>query len=91
MEILGRAAAIRARCLDCCCYQPAEVRKCPVKDCALRPYRRGHLCLDEDFPGEDVTLQKSLSKSEVYDINGRVKGKHMPADFRVAESKSEVS
>jgi len=33
--------AIRAKCLDCSCYNAAEVRKCTVEDCALYPYRMG--------------------------------------------------
>lgn len=34
--------AIRAKCLDCMCGQVYEVRKCPVNDCSLWPYRMGH-------------------------------------------------
>lgn len=34
--------AIRAKCLDCCCNQQAEVRRFPCKDCSLWPYRMGH-------------------------------------------------
>jgi hypothetical protein len=30
---------IRARCLDCCCYQESEVRKCTAVRCANWPYR----------------------------------------------------
>ena len=33
--------AIRAKCLDCCCGMPSEVRECPCTDCALHPYRMG--------------------------------------------------
>ena len=33
--------AIRAKCLDCCCDQPKEVRLCPCEDCPLYPYRAG--------------------------------------------------
>ncbi len=33
--------AIRAKCLDCCCEQPSEVRLCPCKDCPLYPFRFG--------------------------------------------------
>lgn len=32
---------IRLKCLDCCCYQVGEVRKCPVTTCRLWPYRFG--------------------------------------------------
>ena len=34
--------AIRAKCLNCCCDHPSEVRNCTVKNCALYPYRMGH-------------------------------------------------
>jgi hypothetical protein len=33
--------AIRAKCLDCCCGNAAEVRKCVATDCALWPFRLG--------------------------------------------------
>ena len=33
--------AIRARCLDCCCYQPSEVRKCTAVECPSWPFRMG--------------------------------------------------
>ena len=33
--------AIRAKCVDCCCGNTAEVRRCPAKKCALHPYRMG--------------------------------------------------
>ncbi len=32
---------IRKKCLDCCCNQHSEVRKCPITDCSLWPYRMG--------------------------------------------------
>ena len=34
-------AAIRAKCMDCCCFQQTEVRECPATDCPLHPYRMG--------------------------------------------------
>ena len=33
--------AIREKCLDCCCGNAAEVRKCVADDCALWPFRMG--------------------------------------------------
>jgi hypothetical protein len=33
--------AIRARCLDCCCGQPSEVRKCTAVACPSWPFRLG--------------------------------------------------
>ena len=32
---------IRKKCLDCCCGQHSEVRKCNITDCPLWPYRMG--------------------------------------------------
>ena len=33
--------AIREKCIDCSGGSPGEVRRCPVKQCALWPYRMG--------------------------------------------------
>lgn len=33
--------AIRAKCMDCCCYQRNEVAACPCTNCPLWPYRFG--------------------------------------------------
>ena len=33
--------AIRAKCLDCCCGHPSEVRFCTAVKCPLYPYRMG--------------------------------------------------
>lgn len=35
-------AAIRAKCLDCCCGQTSEVAACVSTACALWPYRFNH-------------------------------------------------
>ena len=38
----SRAAAIKAKCLDCANFQRVEIANCPIEDCALwlyRPYR----------------------------------------------------
>ncbi len=37
----GILQAIRQKCLDCSCFQPTEVRECPVSTCGLWPYRLG--------------------------------------------------
>ena len=41
MERLTRGQAIKAKCLDCCCGQYAEVKKCTVTNCPLWSYRLG--------------------------------------------------
>lgn len=33
--------SIRAKCLDCMCGSPQEVRLCPSENCPLYPYRMG--------------------------------------------------
>jgi hypothetical protein len=38
---LNPLKAIREKCLDCCCGNAAEVRKCVAVDCPLWPYRMG--------------------------------------------------
>lgn len=38
---MTRAKAIRLKCLDCCCGNAAEVRRCPASDCPLFIYRMG--------------------------------------------------
>lgn len=35
----SKAAAIKARCLDCCCWQKIQIPICGVQDCPLYPYR----------------------------------------------------
>ena len=42
MAILTPIKAIRAHCIDCCCGNMAEVRRCELEKCTLHPYRMGH-------------------------------------------------
>lgn len=41
IKVMTRGDAIRARCLDCCCFQRTEVTKCTAYDCPLWPFRLG--------------------------------------------------
>ena len=50
MERLSRTKAIRMKCLDCCCDQLTEVRKCPATNCPLWRYRMGKEENDELKP-----------------------------------------
>lgn len=34
----ARTAAVKAKCLDCCCWQRAEARDCKISTCPLYPY-----------------------------------------------------
>ena len=40
-EIRNPIKAIRAKCLDCCCYSANEVKLCPAAECPLHPFRLG--------------------------------------------------
>lgn len=41
MKHLTPIQAIRAKCLDCMCWQKTEVRLCPAEDCPIYAYRLG--------------------------------------------------
>ena len=41
MEIKNPVKAIRAKCIDCCAGQVAEVERCVCTGCALYPFRMG--------------------------------------------------
>lgn len=34
----SRVAAMKAKCLDCVCWQPSEVGRCGIPSCPLYPY-----------------------------------------------------
>jgi len=34
--------SIRAKCIDCCCGQIYEVKRCVCVECPLYPFRMGH-------------------------------------------------
>lgn len=50
--------AIRRNCLDCCCQQPGEVRKCHLTACPLHPYRMGR--------DPDPNPGRGFAKTSVY-------------------------
>ena len=58
-ERVSRSKAIRLKCLDCCCNQPAEVRKCQIQNCPLQRYRMGREENDELKP-----IRKNSEKSD---------------------------
>lgn len=41
VERITRGKAIRLKCLDCCCGNSAEVRRCNLVKCPLWIYRMG--------------------------------------------------
>lgn len=40
-QITSPIKAIRAKCLDCCCWSYKEVDLCPATQCPLHPFRFG--------------------------------------------------
>ena len=42
MERITRSKAIRLKCLDCCCGNSPEVRRCNITNCPLWRYRMGN-------------------------------------------------
>ena len=39
---ITRGKAIRLKCLDCCCGNSGEVRRCELRKCPLWPFRMGN-------------------------------------------------
>ena len=62
-ERVSRSKAIRLKCLDCCCGQPAEVRRCPAQDCPLWRYRMGK----EENDGLKLIRKNSEKSDEILD------------------------
>lgn len=61
-ERVSRSKAIRLKCLDCCCGQSAEIRRCPATECALWRYRMGKEENDELRP-----VRKNPQKSDDFE------------------------
>ena len=50
-----RGKAIRQKCLDCSCWQEAEIRRCPTQDCALYSFRTGNTRRGSETTGLTAT------------------------------------
>lgn len=61
-ERISRSKAIRLKCLDCCCGQSAEVRRCPATECPLWRYRMGKEENDELKP-----MRKNPQKTDDFE------------------------
>jgi len=46
-------SAIREKCLECHCWQVAEVTRCPSTDCVLYPFRMGKYPKADDEKAEE--------------------------------------
>lgn len=67
MKIYRPLKAIRLKCLDCCADQQAEVRKCPIKDCTLWPYRMGHRPIDGEVSPDDAESENNARLTGIFD------------------------
>lgn len=62
MEVKTPIKAIRAKCLDRCCDSFQEVKRCPITDCPLYPYRLVHRPKKEDLNAvADNSSDESIS------------------------------
>lgn len=55
---MSRKKAIRQKCLDCCCGNAAEVRRCPAVNCPLHDFRMGTVKKDaysEEEESDEIT------------------------------------
>ena len=59
--------AIRAKCIDCMCFQPAEVKRCPSENCPLWPYRMGHRPKKEEG-GIDTLPEEETAENASYAV-----------------------
>lgn len=64
MERIGRAKAIRLKCIDCCGGNTAEVRKCPATHCPLWRFRMGKEIKDETS-AEDPSFSDDLEDEDL--------------------------
>lgn len=65
--------AIRAKCLDCCAGQVAEIRRCELKNCPLFPYRFGKRP-KEGTDTTDSNLSEKPKKAGAFSCERRCKG-----------------
>ena len=63
--VLRPLKAIRAKCLDCCCYQRAEVRACSAKTCPLWLFRMGHRPSPAEVTAATAALDTLHSREEM--------------------------
>ena len=63
----SKAAALKAKCLDCCCWQKLEITTCTTSSCPLWPYRPYQkasamneiLDHDDEMVSDDHTIEKT--------------------------------
>ena len=58
--------AIRAKCLDCCCGHPSEVRICTATKCPLYPYRMGKRPKAGRDATESITAANTQESPDIF-------------------------
>jgi hypothetical protein len=72
--------AVRAKCLDCCCHQVAEVKSCTATRCELWPYRMGR---DPNPSGRGFAINPTASR-EVFASDDARTADHAPKALATA-------
>lgn len=65
MERVSRSKAIRIKCIDCCCGNMAEVRKCPASNCPLWRYRMGKEIRDNEALEENTSFSDENEEEDL--------------------------
>ncbi len=69
MERLTPMKSIRAKCLDCCAGQQAEVRRCHIKRCPLWRYRMGREERDELYQNKPRSEKQRMAVEKLKGLN----------------------
>ena len=77
-------AAIRRKCLDCCCQQPGEVRACHITACDLWAFRLG------SDPSPSQTRGFAKSPGYTGDLADNIAGGHVGSTQRGSSSEHPV-
>lgn len=64
MERISRSKAIRLKCIDCCCGNMAEVRRCPSINCPLWRFRMGRE-INDDILSEDPSFSDDFEEEDL--------------------------
>ena len=76
-EAISPLRAIRAKCLDCSCYQLAEVRLCEAIKCPLWPFRAGKhpwYGLNEKTPSDPGGFEQGEAVCEAFSSAPKLNG-----------------
>jgi hypothetical protein len=66
----SKALAVKAKCLDCCCWETVEIKNCQTVTCPLwrvRPYQEGPPCQTQ-ARGKRFCEETSLRGVEIAEV-----------------------